>query len=909
MPYKRWGGILAFLLFLFFFFVSYFLLISDRDLRAFAQTTVPCATPGKDGPSGTLSGIINTYYPSPASVSVSAGATSIPVSSPLVTSTPAIASGDLLLVIQMQDADIDSSNTDAYGDGIGGDVPAFAPPGPPYTDPPSTAASGWKSTNAGKYEFVVANGVVSGGAISISGVGASNGLLNSYISAPASTTQGQSTYQVIRVPQFSSATLGNVIAPSWNGSTGGIVVYDVAGNLDLTGTVNVSGRGFRGGGGRQLGGGSGAYTDYRTMSTVNNNGSKAEGIAGTPRFLNITNFDTTFNPITTPSVVDNGATNEGYPNGSYGRGAPGNAGGGSTDGSPSSNSQNSGGGGGGNGGRGGRGGRAWSSQYPTGGFGGKEFSLVATNRIVLGGGGGAGTTNNGSYYISSTSSADTSSSGAYSSGAAGGGMVFIRTNTVSNTGTVLANGANAPSVTRDGGGGGGAGGSVLVTARTGSLAGLTVSVQGGKGGDANFNQAHGPGGGGGGGVIITTTPGITVAASGLAGGAAGVTVSNSLGANFTSEAGTGLVGTIAATTVPGVKSGAECSAQLTVNKTTSTPNISNQPTGTTATYAIAVSNAASVATATTVNISDALPSGFTYASTSSITLTGGATQPTTSIPTIGSNNPTWGQFSIPGAGKVQITFVVNVPNTVATGTYQNPATATYLDPKRTTTTGTTTASYDPASSTGEDVTISVASPPKLLLVKRVTRINKQDLTNIVDGRSDVPVTAANYVAAPRDTDDNDPKWPTNYLRGLINAGAVQPGDDLEYTIYFLSNGASNANNVRFCDLVPNNATFLPTAFNGLTPNDGGLTGADQGITMAVGSASPTVYFSNVADSDRGFFYNPNDSNTPSSCGTNINGAVMVNITRSPDLPNLPAATGSGTPSNSYGFVRFRAKVK
>ena len=38
-------------------------------------------------------------------------------------------------------------------------------------------------------------------------------------------------------------------------------------------------------------------------------------------------------------------------------------------------------------------------------------------------------------------------------------------------------------------------------------------------------------------------------------------------------------------------------------------------------------------------------------------------------------------------------------------------------------------------------------------------------------------------------------------------------------------------------------------------------------------------------------------------GPNINGAVVVNLS---DLPN---ATDSGIPNTSYGFVRFRGRVK
>ncbi len=221
---------------------------------------------------------------------------------------------------------------------------------------------------------------------------------------------------------------------------------------------------------------------------------------------------------------------------------------------------------------------------------------------------------------------------------------------------------------------------------------------------------------------------------------------------------------------------------------------------------------------------------------------------------------------------------------------------------------------NPANTADDDPTLFpvsniISSNPKLLLTKRITRINNQDLTNIVDGRSDVATNASNYVPEPYSTDDSDPKWPVGYLRGLINAGIVKPGDELEYTIYFLSNGLGNATNVKFCDLVPTNVNFIPTAFNVSTPRDGGLSGADQGIALAVGSTTPTVYLSNVADSDRGRFYPANDAATPSQCGTNTNGAVTVDITRSPILPNLPAATGSGTPANSYGFVRFRATVK
>ena len=65
----------------------------------------------------------------------------------------------------------------------------------------------------------VAAGAVSEGVISITG-----GLTHSYRYRAASATNGQSTYQVIRVPQYSSATVSATLsALNWNGSVCGIV--------------------------------------------------------------------------------------------------------------------------------------------------------------------------------------------------------------------------------------------------------------------------------------------------------------------------------------------------------------------------------------------------------------------------------------------------------------------------------------------------------------------------------------------------------------------------------------------------------------------------------------------------------------------------------------------------------------
>ena len=532
---------------------------------AAAAATPTCATPAVAGDGGVLTGVVNTYYP--ATVSAAAGATTITLGAARGATTP-ISVGDLLLVVQVQGASINTTNSNVYGDGVASDP-----------------ANGWTALNStGLYEFVRAASVVplAGGTLTTSA-----GLVNAY------TAGGSSRFQVVRVPQYATATLGSTLtAATWNGSSGGILAVDVAGNLDLGGaTVSVSGKGFRGGGGRRLTGDVGTDTDYRNLSTNDAHGAKAEGVAGTPRYL----WDETTN-----SLVDNGAP-DGYANGDSGRGAPGNAGGGGSDGNPAANNENTGGGGGGGGGVGGKGGNAWNSQDPYGGNGGAAFPATAA-RLALGGGGGAGSRND--------------SSGVHSSGGTGGGLVLIRTGTVSGTGTIVANGSLGQLAENDGAGGGGAGGTILVSAMGGSgLTGLTALARGGRGGDAwptsdggGFPaNRHGPGGGGAGGVVLTTA---ATAATDVTGGANGITTT-ALDPYGSTPGSLGLASIIAPTAIPGVDSGAECSSDLSIVKTSAqaTPGAGQ------ATYNLLVTNNG-FRTATAAKVTDILPGTVTFSSAS-----------------------------------------------------------------------------------------------------------------------------------------------------------------------------------------------------------------------------------------------------------------------------------------------------
>jgi uncharacterized repeat protein (TIGR01451 family) len=531
-----------------------------------------CATPGRDGAGGTLTGTVNTYYPG-TTAALASGATTVALGAAQGATTP-IASGDLLLIVQTQGASINSTNTSSYGDNAPGD--------------PASGSSNLGSS--GLFEFVTATGAVplTGGTLTFTGTGPTGGLLNNYsfvaASAAGTTYVAQQTYQVIRVPQYSSATLSSGLVPlTWNGAVGGILVLDVSSQLTLGGTVSLDALGFRGGGAQTLTGpaigGTDTPTDYVTTAPASNttaagsNGSKGEGIAGTPRYVAPATITNTSNP----TDAYGGSLRDSLPNGSSARGAPGNAGGGGTDGDPIINDYNSGGGAGSNGGTGGQGGYGWNSMASTnttdGGFGGAPFS-ASTSSLVMGGGGGAGTTNNGTYCVYNTGTGTCTSSGngtgIYSSGGAGGGIIIVHAGSVVGSGTITSNGQGTLSTLNDSTGGGGAGGSVLVFANSGNLSGLTVSANGGNAGYAWPTQApggfpgerHGPGGGGGGGVIFLTA---TPAGASVTGGFNGYT--NTVQDSYGATAGTaGVVATAhVITETPGTQSGAYCgSADLSL---------------------------------------------------------------------------------------------------------------------------------------------------------------------------------------------------------------------------------------------------------------------------------------------------------------------------------------------------------
>jgi gliding motility-associated-like protein len=420
--------------------------------------------------------LLNTFYPPQENQLITPGSTSIILDAvPSVDifgnsyGDTSIREGDLLLLIQMQGANFNSSNSTNYGSGL------------PNSGIDNLGATGYTDLeNTGNYEYVIAlNDVpLSGGILQING-NCNGGIQNTYQNILSTSNSIIKRFQVIRVPRFQNLTLNsNIETTAWNGKVGGVIAFVVSEDLNLNGyTINASGKGFRGGYQNVRPSGSSSNIITTTNNTLSSG--KGEGISGTPRFM--------WNGI---NAVDYGAGWIGYMGGDYGRGAAGNAGGGG-------NIHNAGGGGGGNGGFGGIGGNSvasfGSAAFPNGGRMGSSIPFNS-EKIVMGGGGGGGDANNATTGVK---------------GGPGGGIIILQANKINGSGQIISNGLageagiffGAP----DGAGGGGAGGSIMIlTDEPSPSANLVIEVKGGKGGNTlnDLSDPHGPGGGGAGGIFM-----------------------------------------------------------------------------------------------------------------------------------------------------------------------------------------------------------------------------------------------------------------------------------------------------------------------------------------------------------------------------------------------------------------------
>lgn len=330
--------------------------------------------------------------------------------------------GDRVLLIQMKGATVETANTQAYG---------------------SLVTLG----GAGAWEFLTVQ-AVRGGMVTFA-----QRFVHAY--------DARYAVQLVRVPSDPVVRIRSTVrGRPFDGRVGGVVALDCAEAIEIDGTIDADGIGFRGG--RR--GGERTFCDdtsYVRPYTDDASGEKGESMVAVT--------------------------------GQASRGPLLTGGGGG-------NTHNAGGAGGGNGGRGGHGGRAGTvcRIFPdVGGIGGHALGdSTMGQRAFLGGGGGGGHENQFSYQGRD--------------GANGGGVVILRTATLRGTGRITADGDSlVPDPVHepgDGSGGGGAGGTVVLLADAVPTP-LVVRARGGRGGDvAAMYQPAGPGGGGGGGVVVLNRP-------------------------------------------------------------------------------------------------------------------------------------------------------------------------------------------------------------------------------------------------------------------------------------------------------------------------------------------------------------------------------------------------------------------
>ena len=317
------------------------------------------------------------------------------------------------------------------------------------------------------------------------------------------------------------------------------------------------------------------------------------------------------------------------------------------------------------------------------------------------------------------------------------------------------------------------------------------------------------------------------------------TYNNSASASATNTSNiTNFDGTPVATTVDNV---AVTSAVLAVTKTTSTPTIVNTATGTTATYTLTVTNSGS-ANATGVKVTDTLPTGFSYASTSSLSLNGSAVA-ASGYSVTGTTTPQWdtaptGGFTINAGQTLVITFVANVANTVANGTYNNSASAS-------STNASSITNFDgtPAATTSDNVTVTSA----ILAVTKTT------------------------------------STPT-----IVNTAT---GTTATYTLTVTNSGSANAAGVKVTDTLPTGFSYASTSslsLNGSAVAASGYsvtgtttpqwdTAPTGGFTINAGQTLVITFVANVANTVANGTYNNSASATSTNASsiTNFNGTAST----------------------------------
>lgn len=307
------------------------------------------------------------------------------------------------------------------------------------------------------------------------------------------------------------------------------------------------------------------------------------------------------------------------------------------------------------------------------------------------------------------------------------------------------------------------------------------------------------------------------------------------------------------------------------------------PAGSPMTLSFTLTNPNASTTLTGIQFSDTFPTSpaaMVVATTPNASTSGCGTP--TFTPTAGSASISFSGGSI--ASGATCTVLVDVTAATA-GTYNNTSSNISSTNGGTGSTANATATF-------------TASPPRVRLVKRVTAINR-------NGINVLPTTYIDVNGGTGSSDDNVPGWPnlpalvsatlepgpgnnpnfSPFLQGIVSHSDARPNDEVEYTIYFLSDGGRDAGNVKLCDFIPSNSTYVA-----------------NGLQLAIGSGTATS-LTDIADTDSGrFIADPGPFDAACTSTNHLKGAAFVNV------GTVTKSAGPGAPAASYGFMRFKARV-
>jgi uncharacterized repeat protein (TIGR01451 family) len=293
------------------------------------------------------------------------------------------------------------------------------------------------------------------------------------------------------------------------------------------------------------------------------------------------------------------------------------------------------------------------------------------------------------------------------------------------------------------------------------------------------------------------------------------------------------------------------------------------------TYTIVVSNGSSINSVVGAVVTDAVPANITNvtwscaatAGSSCATANGTSNAINTTVTLAPSGTATYtvlGTVAINATGVIPNTADVTVPvNIIDANTDNNRAI--------------------------DNLTVTSRSP-NLVLVKRVTAIGSTPIITTVDD------TRATSTAA----NDNNLNWPSPnssngvspVLKGSLDASKVRPGEEIEYTIYFLSAGNVPLKKVNICDLVPTYTSYV---------NGSGQISFNGRVASSLGG-SEFLPAGSVNAPGIGLCKTPRDPAVNSLLATeNPLGLVWVTV----DSNSNRAPANAPLSPNEYGYIRFR----